>query len=38
MKDSKYSATHVKDFRMVKALRVLITGAARGIGMATEQV
>src|SRR6476646_1178870 len=26
------------DFRMSKALRVLITGAARGIGMATAQV
>src|SRR4029079_15776178 len=26
------------DFRMLKALRVLITGAARGIGMATAQV
>ena len=27
-----------EDFRMSKALRVLITGAARGIGMATAQV
>src|SRR5215210_7248776 len=26
------------DFRMSKALRVLVTGAARGIGMATAQV
>src|ERR1700750_1975187 len=26
------------DFRMSKALRVLITGAARGIGMATAQI
>src|SRR5437764_8151795 len=31
--------THTQeDFRMSKALRVLITGAARGIGMATAQV
>ena len=35
MKESKWSATHV---RAAKALRVLITGAARGIGMATAQV
>src|SRR3954452_2337254 len=27
-----------EDFRMSKALRVLITGAARGIGMATAQL
>ena len=27
-----------EDFRMAKALRVLITGAARGIGKATAQV
>src|ERR1700756_1407903 len=27
-----------EDFRMSKALKILITGAARGIGMATAQV
>src|SRR5436190_20169379 len=35
MKKLKSSATHV---RAAKALRVMITGAARGIGMATAQV
>src|SRR6188474_1552841 len=35
MKESKWSATNV---RAAKTLRVLITGAARGIGMATAQV
>src|SRR6476620_11183712 len=34
----KISYETQEDFRMSKALRVLITGAARGIGMAAAQV
>jgi NAD(P)-dependent dehydrogenase (short-subunit alcohol dehydrogenase family) len=37
-KPSKTNYDTQEDFRMAKALRVLITGAARGIGMATAQV